>query len=125
VATITGANFANCHGDIGSAVGCTVTATGTNFPWRVTAVTTTDIEIHGLDIDTAYETTPGTLNECANNGLRDKVTAKKVTGTTFTPMGRGYHWGVAHGVVVHVGGITTPAVMRGFGTGTGLLNVLD
>ena len=62
VATITGASFQNCHGDVGSFVGCTLTWVSTGLPWRMTPVTTTDVIIHGIDIDVSFETTPGTLN---------------------------------------------------------------
>ncbi|MET0604810.1 MAG: hypothetical protein ABW167_22710 [Baekduia sp.] len=126
VATITGASFANCHGNIGGAVGCTQTAVGTNYPWRVTALTTSSIQIHGVDIDINYETTPGTLNECANTGLNLRLTG--TTAVSFTPGAAGSRtvdFGGATGLVTHIPGVgTVPLAARGSGTATGLLNVI-
>jgi hypothetical protein len=34
---------------------CTATSTGTSFPWTATAVTTSNIQIHGVDIDIPLE----------------------------------------------------------------------
>ena len=126
VATVTGASFANCHGNVGGAVGCTLTATGTNYPWRVTALTTSSIQIHGIDIDISYETTPGTLNECLNTGLNIRLTG--TTAASFTPGAAGSRivdFGGATGMVAHVPGLGTfPLATRGSGTVTGLLNVI-
>ncbi|HEX5923656.1 MAG TPA: hypothetical protein VFY45_07475 [Baekduia sp.] len=58
VETITGGRFDNCRGT-GIAAGCTVTATGTHFPWSVIAPTTTSIQMRGLHVDVRYETAPG------------------------------------------------------------------
>jgi hypothetical protein len=129
VATITGASFENCHGDRGTSVGCTMTMAGTNFPWRMTAVATNNIQIHGIDIDISIEQTPGTLGECVlqNTNLR-------VTGTataSFTPGPAGdrtidFTGGPAGALVVHIPGLGTAiAALTGRATATGLLNVLD
>jgi hypothetical protein len=126
VATITGASFANCHGDIGLSVGCTPTATGTNFPWRVTPVDTTRIEIHGFDIDVYFVTTPGTLNECAGPGLSMQLTGTVVA--SFTPSAAGsrrFDFNGGTGLFAHIPTVSTgPAFARGSASTTGLLNVL-
>jgi hypothetical protein len=129
VATITGASFANCHGDAGLSVGCTTTATGTNFPWRATAVNTTNIQIHDINIDVFFEQTPGTLGECANNGLNLRLTGTVIA--SFTPGAAGSR---TFDFTGNPGGsfFTTippatvlPALARGTALATGLLNVLN
>jgi hypothetical protein len=110
-------------GDLGAGVGCTTTATGTNFPWRVTPIDTTRIEIHGVDIDVHFETTPGTLNECANNQLNIRLTGTVTI--SYTPIPRVFDFAGATGLIAHLGGgINTPTPVRGSGSATGLLNVL-
>lgn len=54
---IAGAAFQNCSG-VAAATGCTVTATGTRFPWTATAPTTTNIQIHGFHVDLRFVTKP-------------------------------------------------------------------
>jgi hypothetical protein len=39
------------------------------LPWPVTALTTTNIQIHGIDIDLNIETRPGTPNEYKQIGV--------------------------------------------------------
>ena len=127
VATITSASFANCRGDIGNTIGCTQTAVGTNFPWRVTALTTTNIQIHGVDIDIYFETTPGTLNECSRTGIQLRLTGT-ASGVIFTPGpvgSRRFDFNGATGLVGHLPGVgTVPLVPHGSGLATGLLNVV-
>jgi len=54
VIEITGASFTGC--DAAGAIGtCTATSSGTNFPWTATARTTSDIQIHGVNINTFFE----------------------------------------------------------------------
>jgi hypothetical protein len=124
VATITGASFGpNCMGDVGGSVGCTTTATGTNFPWRATAIDTTRIEIHGLDIDVHFETTPNTLNECANNGLNIRLTGTVTV--SYTPAAHTLDFNGAPGLFSHFPGVpNVPTTARGSATPTGLLNML-
>jgi hypothetical protein len=128
VLTITGATFTNCRGDIGGSVGCTTTAVGTNFPWVATPTSTSNIQIHKLDIDVNFETTPGTLNECANNGLNIRLTGT-LSGLFFTPGAAGSRrvdFGPATGLVAHIPGVgSLGAAARGAGLATGTLNVLD
>jgi hypothetical protein len=127
VATITSASFVNCYGDLGALRGCTVTAVGTNFPWRTTAVTTTNIQIDGFDVDLGFETTAGTLDECAFNGLQAWWT--RTLTSSFTPGAAGSRTfdfkGGANQLLHFPGSVTMVAVMRGSGVATGLLNILD
>jgi hypothetical protein len=109
-------------GDFAAGIGCTTTATGTNFPWRVTPIDTTRIEIHGVNIDVNFETTPGTLNECAVNGLNIQLTGTVTV--SYTPVGRVFDFNGATGLSAHGLGSTAPAAARGSATATGLLNVL-
>jgi hypothetical protein len=53
---------------------CTATSTGTNFPWTATARTTSDIQIHGINIDTFNETHPGGGSCGALTGVTLKIT---------------------------------------------------
>jgi hypothetical protein len=127
VATVTGVSIANCHGDVGSSVGCTMTTTPTNLPWRATAVNTTNIQVHGLDMDVSFEQTPGTLGECANQGLQIRLTGTATA--SFTPGAAGSRiadFGGATGLIAHIPGVGSfPAVGRGSAVATGLLNILD
>jgi hypothetical protein len=66
--------FSNvCTADGTNIGACTVTWTATNLPWTATAVTTSNIQIHGIDMDFTYEQTP--LGLCQTiAGLRIKIT---------------------------------------------------
>jgi hypothetical protein len=73
VIEITTANFAQCTLS-GAATGtCTVTTTSTNLPWTATARTTSDIQIHGVNMDVFFENEPG-LTTCTAANLTLKVT---------------------------------------------------
>ena len=126
VATITGASFANCHSNLGAGVGCTTTATGTNFPWRLTPTDTTRIEIHGVDIDVYFETTPGNPGGCAQTGLNLRLTGTLIASFTPGPP-RVFDFNGASGLSAHIGppsNVTLAMSTRGQATTTGLLNVL-
>ena len=58
IATITGASFTGCTGAL-NAGGCTATTTGNGFPWRMTGVSTMDIQIHTVNIVFQFEIKPG------------------------------------------------------------------
>ncbi len=73
VIEITGTTFSSCTASGGSIGSCTVTSTGTNFPWTATARTTSDIQIHGVDIDVFFEQTPGGSG-CLAPGVPLKIT---------------------------------------------------
>jgi hypothetical protein len=62
---ITATGFADCMGTLGNSQ-CTLTATGGNFPWTATATSTTNVQIHGVDITLVFENTPGNANACQN-----------------------------------------------------------
>ena len=73
VIEITGATFRDCTA-AGAGIGtCTVTATGTNFPWTATARTTSDIQIHGVNIDVFFENHPGSA-ACGAAGVPLRIT---------------------------------------------------
>ena len=79
---------------------------GTNLPWQATAVDTTHIQIHGLDIDVSPVTTPGTLNECADSGLNMRLTGTVTA--SFTPGAAGSRtadFSGATGIVAHIPGL--------------------
>jgi len=85
VVEITGITFRNCTAAGGAAgTDCTVTATGTNFPWTATARTTNDIQIHGVNIDITFEQPLGGGATCgAAAGQRFQVTGT-LTGGRWT-----------------------------------------
>jgi hypothetical protein len=64
VVTITTATFTNCTGT-GLGSGCTDTMKGTNFPWTATGITTSNIQIHGIDIDMFFEGSCTAANQAA------------------------------------------------------------
>jgi hypothetical protein len=54
----------------GAAANCTATLTPTGFPWTATATSTTNIQIHGINIDVVVENTPGNPVLCQFTGGR-------------------------------------------------------
>jgi hypothetical protein len=74
-AEITSASFTGCTltGPAALIGLCTATSTATNLPWTATAVTTSNIQIHGIDIDVSLENHPGGTG-CAVAGLQLRVT---------------------------------------------------
>jgi hypothetical protein len=116
VLTINGATFATCSGT-GIANGCTVTATGTGFPWKATAVSTTNIQIHGIRVDVRFATAPGGATPCTagvhNTSL---VWTGTLTGGSWDPSGtladRTLTFSNAPGTVFH-GTSTQPAFVNG------------
>jgi hypothetical protein len=138
VIEITGAVFRNCTGGSGfPAIGgaaddCTVTATGTNFPWTATARLTTDIQIHQIDVDVAFETKPGgALGSCRLEGNTVRVTGTLTSGSfdpSATAANRRITYTSAPGLTAHVlgTGLNGPAAVTGvFRDTTATLNVLD
>ncbi len=105
VIEITSATFTGCTW-VGSPFGsCTMTSTGTNFPWTATAVTTSNIQIHGVSINMLAEHHPssGTCN-LANMTVRitGTLSAARWTGNTTprTIVITGSTGLVAHGLFV-------------------------
>jgi hypothetical protein len=73
VMELTSGAFTGCTA-IGPAIGtCTTTWTGTNFPWTATAVTTSNIQIHGISIDVFLENHPGSA-ACGAAGQTFRLT---------------------------------------------------
>jgi hypothetical protein len=66
--SVTAASFSGCMGTA-SAVNCTTTPTATGFPWTVTGLTTTNIQIHNIHVTVQFENTPGNATACANPGF--------------------------------------------------------
>ena len=79
---ITSGVFTRCTGQI-AATGCTVTPVGTNFPWTATATSTTNVQIHGVNVDVTFENTPGG-EACLFNGARIQLTGT-LTGGAWVP----------------------------------------
>jgi hypothetical protein len=79
--TITNATFRNCN-MLGSTLGeCTSTWTSTNLPWTATAITTSTVQIHGVDIDWRLEDIPGNPGSCTPfAGVRNYRLTGTVTG---------------------------------------------
>jgi hypothetical protein len=85
VSNITSTSFTNCTGT-GAAAGCAVSATGTNFPWAATGLTTTNVQIHGINIDNFF-----TGAACpVGNGVASQLTGT-LSGGRWTGNGSGQH----------------------------------
>lgn len=104
----------------GAGIGdCTVTTASTGFNWRVTAVSTSNIQIHNIDIDLTFENTP-VANSCAINGAKLTITGT-LTGGQWT--GNSAHPRIDFdndaGLVSHSAlGNGVPVAARGFFTDT-------
>jgi len=72
---IDSANFTGCTatGAAASVGFCTATSTSTNLPWTATAVTTSNLQIHGVNIDVTFENHPGST-ACVGAGLKLQIT---------------------------------------------------
>jgi len=75
----TNGTFTGCGATGGGVGSCTTTWTGTNFPWTATASTTTNIQIHGVDVDVLFETTPGGGTSCVLDGASLRITGTLTT----------------------------------------------
>ena len=62
---------------------CNVTATGTSLPWTATARTTSDIQIHGVNIDVVFDQTATTTCPAAVTGAALRITGT-LTGGAWT-----------------------------------------
>lgn len=88
VITVTSASWKNCSGSF-SATGCTATTTGTGFPWKMTAPSTTNIQIHSVRMDVRFETRPPAgSTACALNGVAETLTGT-LTGGSWDPSATG------------------------------------
>jgi hypothetical protein len=89
VIEITSVSFTGCT-LVGPATGtCTITPTSTNLPWTATAVTTSNIQIHGINLDVFVENHPGST-ACAAAGLTLRFTGT-LSGARWTGNGVGQH----------------------------------
>jgi hypothetical protein len=75
VVEITSASFAGCTFTAPPTFFglCTMTETATNLPWTATAVTTSNIQIHGINIDMTFENHPGST-ACTAAGVKLQMT---------------------------------------------------
>ena len=125
VIEITGGSFQNCRGLV-NAADCTVTASGTKFPWTATARTTTDIQIHGIHVDLVFETGPG--QPCTGFAGAKITLTGTLTGGVWDVPTKEITLNNAPGTNVHVVGAAAsgPATVNGtIRDTTGTLNVLD
>ena len=124
---ITGGSFQNCRGLPGLGANCTVTATGTGFPWTATAPNTTNIQIHGIHVDVLFEQTPGATT-CGVNGTKITLTGT-LSGGRWDPSAIGADRRVTYtdapGVIGH-GTSSLQALVTGtIRDTTGTLNLFD
>jgi hypothetical protein len=78
--TITNGTFTNCMGT-GGAANCTATVVGTGFPWQATATSTTNVQIHNVNVDILFENTPGNPTACAGAGAKVLLTGTLTGGS--------------------------------------------
>jgi hypothetical protein len=109
---------------VGPSIGtCTATTVGTRFPWTATAVTTENIQLHGVHLDVFLEDVPGLESSCRTiNGSALSITGTLSTGR-WTGNGIGQHaldFSEAEGLVYHwpALGSSGPMTIRGFITET-------
>jgi hypothetical protein len=72
---VTAARFNDCMGLLAETA-CTVTPVATGLPWTVTATATDNVQIHNVNVNVAFENTPGTPN-----GACAFPTTSNMTGT--------------------------------------------
>jgi hypothetical protein len=103
---VTSARFNDCMA-WGFEGNCTVTPTGQNFPWTATATATTNVQIHGVNVNLAFENTPGNPTTCAF------PTSVALTGTLA-----GGSWNSASNELFlqHDGGLTSHWSILGLGS---------
>jgi hypothetical protein len=97
-AVVTGTNFKACHGT-GASVNCTVTPTGTGFPWTITNPTTTSLSIHRVHVSVLFENTPGAGGACGAPGT--VTVTGTLNGGTWTNPGHEVEFTNATGLVSH------------------------
>ncbi len=95
VVTITSGTFSNCTGT-GTAANCTATVTGTNFDWTATGVTTSNVQIHGVDIDNSFSGA-----SCPVAGATARLTGT-LTGGRWDPGNHSITLGTSSGLVAHI-----------------------
>jgi hypothetical protein len=103
---------------------CTATTQSTSLPWRATAVTTSNIQIHGIDIDILFESSA--TNACTGlNGLTGRITGTLISGrwTGNAVSQREVIFSDALGLTMHSLGSSFPVITRGTIGATGALTV--
>jgi hypothetical protein len=122
---ITGGRFNNCSGTFG-ATGCTVTVTGTQFPWTATAPTTSDVQIHRLHLDVRFETRPPAGSTSCSQIGRDTTVTGTLSGATWDPSAVGADRRItlasAHGLTAS--GLPLPVLGGSLRDTTGTLDLL-
>jgi hypothetical protein len=128
---ITGAAFRNCSGlPTAMASSCTMTAVGTQFPWTVTAATTSNIEIEGVHIGTRFEGRPGTAGSCGLQALSFTATdtlTGNINGGGWDPDTRQMTFVNASGLTGHaLAGLSFTSTVTGtLRDASGTLNLSD
>jgi hypothetical protein len=97
--TITAASFTNCMG-AGAATPCTLTIQATGLPWPMTATATTNVQIHGVNVDMRFENTPGSAGACPILGAKTLLTGT-LTGGSWNPANNTVNLGSATGLTTH------------------------
>jgi hypothetical protein len=102
---ITTATFGGLCTWTGPGIGtCTATTVGTKFPWTATAVTTENIQIHGVHLDVFFENVPGLGNSCANIvGQNLTITGTLSTGRWTGNASHSLDFSDSEGLVSHSG----------------------
>jgi hypothetical protein len=100
------------------------------FPWTATALSTTDIRIHGIHIDIRFETTPTSMVACPLNGVGLALTGTLGLGigtqTVYDPLGRRVTFNNTTGLTADLGAGGGPgATITGFLATTVTLNIAD
>lgn len=68
VLTVLSATFTGCMGTGLDGTPCTTTPAG-KFPWQATGLSTTNVQIHNVEVTILFENTPGSPTACPANGL--------------------------------------------------------
>jgi hypothetical protein len=110
---ITDARFKDCMGS-GAAGNCTATVSSTGLPWTATATATSNVQIHGVNIDVLFENTPGNPNACAAPGAKVLLTGT-LTGASWQPATNQVQLAGATGLTAHFLGFNTssPTTVQG------------
>jgi hypothetical protein len=113
---ITAGSFSGCT-LAGAATGtCTATSTATSLPWTATAVSTSNIQIHGVNINVFLENHPGST-ACGATGITIRVSGT-LSGGRWTGNGAGQH---SVNVVGGTGLVSASALGTSAITPTGLI----
>jgi hypothetical protein len=105
---VTAATFRSCGG-VGVAAGCTVTNVGTGFSWTITGPTTTNVQIHNVDLHMRFETSPGSPGSCVFNGMDSRLTGT-LTGGSWDAGQHEVTFAAATGLTLHSTFLGAPPV---------------